>query len=286
MQSEYSIKISYSPRFLDWLAEQNLSFALTTYQAGKLLLIGRKSNESFSLFQRNLGRCMGLWADESSLYLSSLYQIFRFENALETQQQHDGYDCLYLPQMSYITGGLDIHDLTVDSTGKLIFVSTLFSCLATVSEKYSFIPLWQPPFISRLVAEDRCHLNGLGMRDGRPRYVTACSQTDVANGWRDNRQDGGCLIDINSNEVLIKGLSMPHSPRWYREKLWLLNSGQGEFGYVDLGQVVFVPLTFCPGYLRGLAFQNDYAIVGLSKLREDKSFSPLPFKEKFAYTYK
>jgi uncharacterized protein (TIGR03032 family) len=68
---------------------------------------------------------------------------------------------------------------------------------------------------------------------------------------------------------------MPHSPRVYRNKLWLLNSGTGHFGFVDLATGLFEKVAFCPGYLRGLAFSGDYAIVGLSKSRDNKTFSGL-----------
>ncbi|QXE24283.1 hypothetical protein B6N60_02987 [Richelia sinica FACHB-800] len=215
--------------------------------------------------------------------MSSLYQLWRFENALEPGQIHQGYDALYVPQVGYITGDLDIHDLVLqrelNNTQKLVFVNTLFSCLATVSETHSFIPLWQPPFISKLAAEDRCHLNGLALQDGKSKYVTVISQSDVAEGWRDKRVDGGCVIDVENNEVILTGLSMPHSPRWYRDKLWLLNSGRGEFGYADLERGVFEPVTFCPGYQRGLAFHGDFTVVGISRPRHNKTFSGLPLDE-------
>ncbi len=275
-----SLEITGSRQFTAWLAEQNISLAFTTYQAGKVFFIGLQPNGKLSIFERSFNRCMGLWAEGSSLIMSELYQLWRFENALEAGQTHNGYDCLYVPQIGYVTGDLDIHDLAIDSEGQLVFVNTLFSCLATVSDRHSFVPLWQPPFISRLAAEDRCHLNGLAMRDDRPRYVTAVSQSDVADGWREKRQAGGCLIDVSSNEVILTGLSMPHSPRWYRDKLWLLNSGTGEFGYVDQKQKIFEPVAFCPGYLRGLAFNGDFAIVGLSKPRHNKTFSGLPLDER------
>lgn len=276
------LEITASRQFTSWLMEQSLSFALTTYQAGKVFWIGLQPNGQLSVFERTFERCMGLYASGSSLYLSSLYQLWRFENALEPGQTHNGYDALYVPQVGYITGDLDIHDIVLAAPSHptpLIFVNTLFSCLATVSDRHSFIPLWHPPFISRLAAEDRCHLNGLALRDGQPRYVTAVSQSDVAEGWRDKRQNGGCVIDINSNQVIATGLSMPHSPRWYRDKLWLLNSGTGEFGYVDLEQGKFEPLAFCPGYMRGLAFTGDFAIVGLSRPRHNKTFSGLALDE-------
>ncbi len=278
-RSNQSLEISSSRQFSAWLAEQNLSLAFTTYQAGKVFFIGMQPTGQLSIFERNFDRCMGLWADGSRLYMSSLYQLWRFENALEPGQNHHGYDCLYVPQVGYITGDLDVHDVAVNKSDNIVFVNTLFGCLATVSEQYSFIPLWKPPFISRLAAEDRCHLNGLAMQDGQPRYVTAVSQSDVADGWRDRRHDGGCVIDVSSNEIILSGLSMPHSPRWYQDKLWLLNSGTGFFGYVDPERGVFEPVTFCPGYLRGCAFSGHFAIVGISKARGNKTFSGLALDE-------
>lgn len=225
---------------------------------------------------------MGLYATDSSLYVSHKNLISRFEAIKDTSQLQDDFDRLYIPQVLYNLGGLDVHDLVVDQSGKLIFTNTLFNCLATTDEQYNFIPLWQPFFISDLAPIDRCHLNGLALRDGQARYVSLCAQTDQEAGWRDDRDHGGCLIDLQSNTLVAQGLSMPHSPRWYQDRLWLLNSGQGEFGYVNPDRKTFKPITFCPGYLRGLAFYQQFAIVGISEFREDKTFSPLPFRKKLA----
>jgi len=270
-----TLEISTSRQMLSWLAEQRLSIALTTYQIGKLYFIGLKPDNGLSVFERSFNRCMGLCATSNGLYMSSLYQVWRFENVFEPGQQQDGFDRLYVPQIGYTTGDLDIHDMAVDRDGRLVFVNTLFGCLATLSETHSFKPLWQPPFISKLAAEDRCHLNGLAMKDGQPAYVTAVSQSDAADGWREHRMNGGIVIDVNSNEIVCAGLSMPHSPRWYNEKLWLLNSGTGDFGYVDLATGRFETVCFCPGYMRGLSFHGHFALVGLSKPRHNKTFSGL-----------
>ena len=294
-----TFEINASRQFTSWLASQNLSLVFTTYQAGKVFFIGLRQNGELSVFERTFERCMGLYAHNSSLYMSSLYQLWRLENALEPGQVADGYDAVYVPQVGYITGDLDIHDVVLveppqppllrgdqqvepqvpslnnGRLGGVVFVNTLFSCLATISETKSFVPFWKPPFISKLAAEDRCHLNGVAMRDGQPRYVTAVSQSDVADGWRDKRKDGGCVMDISTNQAIATGLSMPHSPRWYKDKLWLLNSGRGEFGYLDLERGVFEAVAFCPGYLRGLSFCGDFAVVGISKPRHNKTFSGL-----------
>jgi uncharacterized protein (TIGR03032 family) len=276
-----SLEITSSRQLPEWMAEQQLSFALTTYQIGKLFAIGLRSNNELSIFERTFSRCMGLCdsGNSNGFYLSSLYQIWRFENSLGANESASEYDRVYIPQASFTTGDCDIHDIAVDQTGQLIMVNTLFSCLATTSETHSFRPLWKPTFISRLAAEDRCHLNGLAMRDGEPAFVTAVSNSDAADGWREHRSNGGILIDVKTNEIVASGLSMPHSPRWYRDRLWICNSGTGEFGSMDLATGQFEPLCFCAGYLRGVAFHGDYAILGTSKPRHNRTFSGLPLDE-------
>jgi uncharacterized protein (TIGR03032 family) len=187
-----------------------------------------------------------------------------------------------MPRTVHYTGNLDVHDVAVDAAGRLLFVVTHFNCLGTLSERYSFRPLWRPPFVSKLVGEDRCHLNGLALEDGRPRYVTAVAASDVADGWRERRRDGGCVLELPGGRVVAGGLSMPHSPRVYRGRLWLHDSGTGRFGSIDPGSGKFAPLAFCPGYLRGLAFSGDYAVVGLSRPRGGKSFAGLALDEELA----
>ena len=172
------------------------------------------------------------------------------------------------------------HDVVMPADFRPIFVNTQFSCLAAVSDGFSFRPLWRPPFITRLAPEDRCHLNGLACdQDGQPRYVTLVANSDVADGWRDHRADGGMLIDVASGATVIRGLSMPHSPRLYDGRLWLLNSGKGEFGFVDLAAQRFEAVAFCPGYARGLAFIGRYAIIGLSLARKNRTFQGLPLNQ-------
>jgi len=264
---------------LSWLAEQKLSLALTTYQIGKLFFIGLKPGNELSVFERTFNRCMGMCTTGNGLYMSSLYQVWRFENVFEPGRQQDGFDRLYVPQVGYTTGDLDVHDMAVDADGKLVFVNTLFGCLATLSETHSFRPLWRPPFLSKLAAEDRCHLNGLAMKDGRPAYVTIVGSSDVADGWREYRSGGGIVMDVKTGEIVLSGLSMPHSPRWHDGKLWLLDSGTGFFGYADFAKGRFEPVCFCPGYMRGLAFHGDFALVGLSRPRHNKTFSGLALDE-------
>jgi uncharacterized protein (TIGR03032 family) len=273
--SEPWVEVSGSRTLPSWLAEHRVSLAFTTYQTGKLFLVGVQPGGKLAVFERTFNRCMGLWADGETLWMNSLYQIWRFENLLPPGQLHEGHDRLYIPQAGHTTGDLDVHDIAVEAGGRVIFVNTKFGCLATLSDRASFTPLWRPPFLSKLVPEDRCHLNGLALVDGRARYVTAVSSSDVTDGWRDRRRDGGVVVDVQSNRTIASGLSMPHSPRFYQDRLWLHNSGTGFFGSVTTATGAFEPLAFCPGYLRGLAFAGDFAVVGLSRPRHDKTFAGL-----------
>ena len=280
--SERKLEIKTSRHFTSWMAEVGVSLGFTTYQAGKLFLLGNQENGRLSAFERTFNRCMGLAAVDDTLWMSSLYQLWHFSNALEPGQRHGGYDRLYVPQIGYTTGDLDIHDIGVRSDGSVVFVNTRFSCLATTDETFSFRPVWTPNFISRLAPEDRCHLNGLAMRDGAPAYVSAVSASDVADGWRDHRSTGGIVMDVARNEIIAEGLSMPHSPRWHNGRLWILNAGTGELGTVDIETGSFEPVAFCPGFLRGMAFAGKYAVVGLSQPREAGTFQGLPLDAKLA----
>lgn len=281
MSAAAPLTITGSRQLPSWMAEHNLSLACTTYQAGKLFLLGLQPDGRLSVFERTFNRCMGLCATDQTLWMSSLYQLWRFENALPSGRVHQGYDRLYVPRLSYITGDLDVHDIGLDSDGRLIFVNTLFSCLATTSETHSFVPVWQPPFISRLAAEDRCHLNGMAMKDGKPAAVTAVSRSDVADGWRDFRRGGGVVLSVPSGDVLAAGLSMPHSPRYHNGRLWLLEAGSGHLGFID-NNGNFERVTFLPGFARGLTFVGDYALIGVSGLRRDRTFGDLELGERLA----
>ncbi len=299
-----------SQQFIDWLNLEKLSLAFTTYQSNRLFFIGVKPDGSLSATMRTFDRPMGLYTTPDTLTLATRYQVWQLENIAEKGLVFQERDKMYVPRRSWLTGQLDVHDIVVAKwggikevrsqksevgsdfcngdlrpnyfdDGKIIFVNSLFSCLATLSDRYSFAPLWKPPFISKLAPEDRCHLNGLAIVDGQPGYVTACGRSDVVDGWRDKRRDGGCVIHVPSKEIVATGLSMPHSPRFYQDKLWLLNSGMGEFGYLDVKTGEFQPVAFCGGYLRGLAFWQNYAVVGLSKPRE-QTFSGLALQERLA----
>ncbi|HEV2746563.1 MAG TPA: TIGR03032 family protein [Allosphingosinicella sp.] len=270
-----------------WLAEQDVSLALTTYQAGRLFFFGRKSDGGLRAHERMIDHCQGLWTDGTTLWTSGKSMLWRFVNDLPPgTSTADGADRRFVPREGRVTGAVDVHDIAVGDVGHgatgPIFVNTAFNCLATTSDLASFRPLWRPPFISAMIGEDRCHLNGLAMDGARPAYASAVSRSDVADGWRERRRDGGVIVDVASGEIVAAGLSMPHSPRLYDGRLWVLDSGRGEFGTIDLARGAFTPVAFCPGYARGLAFVGRYAVIGLSRPRRNQTFEGLELDERLA----
>jgi uncharacterized protein (TIGR03032 family) len=268
---EYSLSAGLAARMISLDA----AIAFTSYQSGILYFFGADARGPH-LHQSGMPKPMGLHLDGAGrLALVAGAQILRFENVLEPHERlNDGFDACFVPRLIHVTGDLDAHDVGVDASNRPIFVNTRFNCLATVSTRHSFEPVWQPPFITGLLDGDKCHLNGLAMAAGRPAFVTAASRSDVIDGWRDRRANGGVVVDVEANDVICEGLSMPHSPRVYKDELWLLNSGTGDLGVVTRpasGRGRFEPRVFCPGFVRGLAFHGKYAFVGLSKPRYQRS---------------
>ncbi|MEP9353674.1 TIGR03032 family protein [Xanthobacter sp. KR7-65] len=275
-------QITCSRTFASWLAQHRVGLAFSSYQSGQLFLVGQFGNENLSFRQRNFVRAMGLHQRGDELYLASLNQIWRFANVLGPDERaNQNFDRLYVPRTAHVTGDVDAHEVAVEASGRIVFVNTRFSCLATVSRTHSFKPVWKPKFISRLAAEDRCHLNGLALEDGRVRYVTAVAGTDVVDGWREHRVGGGLLIRVDDHEVIARGFSMPHSPRLHGGRLWVLDSARGYLVRIDPATGEKEDVAFCPGFLRGLSFHAGHAVVTLS-LPRHLSFTALPIEEEIA----
>jgi uncharacterized protein (TIGR03032 family) len=265
-----------STGFTDWLADEQLSIAVT--KGNSLFLIGLRGDGSLSVVERQFGLCMGLAAVGSqSLFLATRYQVWRLENALSPGATSDaGHDRLYLPQTAWTTGTLLVRDLAATADGGVVFVNGLFSCLSTPSERLSFEPVWLPPFISGLAAEDRCHLSGVALVDTEPAFVTSASRSNTPAGWRECRGDGGVLISVPTGEPIATGLSMPSSPVLRDGRLWLCLGGSGELGVIDLADGRLTRVAELPGFARGLALHGRHAIVGLSEARRGEGFDGLP----------
>ena len=280
-QGQAQVSYSMSPGLVPRMARGNFSIAFSSYQSGLLYMLGVQPDGGAHLHQSAQPKPMGLSYNPNGQFtMTGAYHVMRFENVLAPHERaNNQFDACFVPRRVHFTGALHAHDIGLDAEGEPVFVNTAFNCIANTDPRHSFKPIWRPPFISALVNEDRCHLNGLAMDGDDPAYATAVSRSDTIDGWRDRRADGGVVIDIRRDEIVCEGLSMPHSPRLHNGELWLLNSGTGELGVVSgLGKgkgrgkrkARFEPRAFCPGFLRGLSFHNGFAFVGLSKPRYER----------------
>jgi uncharacterized protein (TIGR03032 family) len=270
----------HTNNFPELLAELGVSLLVTTYQAGKVVFLRYEEGRLNTHF-RDLPAPMGVALQGNRLAVGGPWSIWEFQNvpAVARKVEPAGrHDACFLPRLLHVTGNVQIHEMAWVGD-ELWFVNTRFSCLCTRDLQHSFVPQWRPPFVTALAPQDRCHLNGLGLVDGQIRYATALGVSDTPGGWREHKKDGGVLLEVPGGEVVTRGLSMPHSPRWYADRLWLLESGTGGLGVVDLASGRYEPVAALPGFTRGLDFCGPLAFVGLSQVRETAVFSGIPITE-------
>lgn len=274
-----------SPGFASWLAGTGGSLAFSTYQSERIFLLGLDTDGRPLGVERVVGAAMGLAVERDGLWVANRGQIWRFANIGPARVGGVDHDAVYSPRFGTITGPCDIHDILAgvrlgERQFELLFANTLFNCVATIDRNANFVPVWKPSFISGLSPEDRCHLNGLCERGGRLTYVTCCAPSDEPGGWRREGSAHGLLLDVASGETVAGGLCMPHSPRWRDDRVWMVNSGLGEFGFVIPETGRFEPICTCPGFPRGLTLVGGFAIIGLSTLRQSDALRRLPLAER------
>ncbi len=264
----------YSPNFPELLIQMNATIALTTYQAGKVIFISANDANSLTQLPRTFNKAMGMALHENKLGIATKNEVVILKNdprlAPHYPKSPGKYDALFMPRAAYYTGQVDIHDLDFGTDG-LWGVNTSFSCLCLINEEYSFTPMWQPHFIDSLVSEDRCHLNGLAMQNGKPKYVSALGNGNERQSWRENITTGGIVMDVASNEIVLQGLPMPHSPRLHQGKLYFLTSASGDLMMAEPEKGTYRSIINLKGFVRGMAIYGDFAFIGLSKLRENSS---------------
>ncbi|MCU0431169.1 MAG: TIGR03032 family protein [Cytophagaceae bacterium] len=259
----------------------NCTLVISTYQAGKVILISAQDHQKLTMLPRTFNKAMGVAIEGNKMAIACKDEVVKLvdspELAIHYPNQPGKYKNLYTPRATYYTGTVDLHDLHFGTEG-LWGVNTSFSCLCLINDDYSFIPKWKPNFINELISEDRCHLNGLAMLNGKPKYVTALGTGNKFQSWREDITNGGVLIDIETNEMILKNLSMPHSPRMHNGELYLLQSASGEIIKFNPETKTIKVIKKFEAFVRGMAIHGDYMFVGVSKPRANSStFAKLPF---------
>jgi len=271
--------IDFDPNVPKILGDLEIVIAISTYQLGKVIFVGSRNNNIVQV-PISFKKPMGIAVDGDRLAVATLDEIHIFKNSSQLAKNfpysNNSFDKLYLPRAVYFCGETDLHDISFGKGG-IWAVNTKFSCLATINVDYSFSPKWKPPFISSLVPEDRCHLNGMAMKDGLPAYVTALSQSDNADGWRENITKSGVLMEVPSGKIILDNLAIPHSPRIYKENIYIVLSASGEVLKFNPKTKESKIIKKIDGFIRGMTIYKNYMFIGLSKVREaSKTFSKLP----------
>ncbi|MCA9136523.1 MAG: TIGR03032 family protein [Planctomycetales bacterium] len=285
------INYRHSSKFVPLLEHLGCSLLVSTYAAGKVVSIGAENGNlhlGFSNFQQAMGIApppgdpvvAGMSGSAIAVGGPNVIWFLRDGGSLADQVDPPGtYDRVYLARESFVTGNIHVHEMQWGGDGQLWVVNTLFSCLSTLHEDFNFVPRWQPPFITDLAPQDRCHLNGMAMQDGKPKYVSALGTTDAARGWREGKSNGGVLMEVPGGEIIASGFCMPHSPRLHQGNLFLLDSGRGRLVRIDPSSGEVDEVASYPGYGRGLALLGTYAFVGMSRARETSVFGGVPICE-------
>lgn len=277
---------TYTSHVPEILQRLNCSIAITTYQAGKLVLISAKDENTLIQLPRTFDKPMGIAEDkeQDKLAIACKEEVIVFANSKDLAKFYPNapgkYDALYMPRVTYHTGQLDIHDLNFGENNTLFAVNTSFSCIVKIDDNYNFTPYWKPSFIDAIASEDRCHLNGMAMLNGKPKYVTAFNQGNTHQSWRENVTKTGILMDVETNEIILENLAMPHSPRIFNGELYVLLSATGELIRVNIEERSYEVVVKLEGFVRGMDVYKDYLFIGLSKLRQNSStFAKLDFAE-------
>lgn len=276
---------TYTPSFPAILHQLGCSLAISTYQAGKVVLLSAPDENRIIQLPRSFKKPMGIALNGQHMAIATEEEVITLVNApglapTYPVKQHT-YDTMFMPRITYHTGAIDIHDLAWSGDGSLYAVNTSFSCLIKIDGNYSFTPVWKPPFISSLASEDRCHLNGMAMRAGKPAFVTAFNRGDTFRSWKEEITTGGIVMDISDNSIIAEGLAMPHSPRWWNDQLFVLLSATGEIAIIDIKTGTKEVLARLNGFVRGMAKAGDFIFIGLSAMRESATdmFRQMPIAD-------
>ncbi|MBC7988355.1 MAG: DUF4915 domain-containing protein [Luteimonas sp.] len=160
---------------------------------------------------------------------------------------------------------LDLHDVAWHD-GHAYVVSTELNAVLKLDADLREVERWT------LAGEhDSAHLNSICVHDGRL-LGSRFGAFEQHRGYKGATRGAGHVIDVVSGEVLLTGLSQPHSLKSHDGMLWLCDSETYTLrAYRDFAQVAEYAL---PGYARGLAFGADEVYIGLSRSRNDAE-SPL-----------
>ncbi|WP_320033518.1 TIGR03032 family protein [Halarcobacter sp.] len=277
--------LSFSYSFSRILHELNSTLVISTYQAEKVIFLSAQSSNQLIQLPRTFTSPMGLAYDRNKLAIATKTNIITL-SSIEKQvllKKQNKYDAYFIPTASFYTGYSHLHDIAFGKD-KLFAVNTNFSIVGTVNIDFNFTPYWKPNFIKNINGGDQCHLNGLAMENGEPGYVTAFSTTDEPKGWKNTDFKQGVLINVKTNKIVQKNLNIPHSPRFYKNKIYFLESAKSKLNEYNPMTGETTTVIELNGFARGMDIIEDIAFIGISKIRPSSSiFNNLKYENNDYY---
>ena len=258
--------VEASPRLRQWLRARRICLAISTGESGKIITLGAGPS-GLIVFDVSCDSPGALLQTAAGLYVAAGSRVWRFDDVLTDGEFFRGADRLCLPGQCRATGAIGIQDLAAEDSGRLLVAASHFNCVARMNSRGDLKPIWRPSFIDNIVRENRCHLTGFCLREGALAYVTVTAASNAKDGWRQRQSGGGQVIDAATHRSVAEGLTLPHAPRLYRGRLWVLESGTGSLGWIDLEHRRFEPFVQFPGFPRGLRFIGDHALVMTAQRR-------------------
>ena len=269
---------------LPGLFEQlNISLVVSTYQAGKVILV-RNDGGTINTHFRSFAKPMGITADANRLTVGGTNTVWYYRNmpAVAPEARATGQTRRLLPARGASTSPATSTSTSWPGTvtGNCGWSTPASGACARWTPTTASTPAGGPPFVSALAPEDRCHLNGLAMVDGRPKYVTALGETDTprrlageqgARRHADRRRD--------RRDPAAGPLHAPLAPLVPGQALGA-GIGRGQPRRRGPGTGKLEKVTETPGFTRGLDFYGPLAFIGLSQVRESAVFSGIPLVER------
>lgn len=247
----------------EWNALIKASLVVSTYWGNDVLTITNGNAEKIAS-----DRPKGIYYQKPYLKIATWGNLWTFREYTQphiTRQVDPDCDAIFVPKRFEETGNIGSREIA----GNFIASSKL-SCVVQLDDAFTVSPVWKPHWITDVVAEDRCHVNGIALdENGNLKYVTALGTGNKKESWRIEPVKG-CVIDVKSGRAIVDNLRMPHSPRIYQNQLWVCDSMRGELSIIDVKSKKRYPFVRLDAFVRGLAFWEDWAIVGLSKMRYAK----------------
>jgi uncharacterized protein (TIGR03032 family) len=128
---------------------------------------------------------------------------------------------------------------------RILLAASELGCVELAGD-HGLRPVWRPP------AAAGQRLTGIAITGERLAYATV---------------DGGCVVDVDSDEIVVSDLSQPCAPRWHDRRLWLLESGRRALCELELATGASRTVAELPGLPTGLALAGGVAVVCLSPAR-------------------